>query len=654
MIEALAYGLRESTKFVSDGLSKIAAGSKKALAGGVTGVADGALKAKKKIGKALHDVSPNVLGPVSDALDPEWITGMNYTRFVMDMKGALDDGNTALWAKAVSKTFDVDKVIEDIKTSTATKASCLACKFIINLARHMMQSGRTDEEITSYAIDICSTLRIQHPDVCTGIMHLIGVDAIHVIRASDMRPAAMCSFFLGEGCLGGTDPRHDWNVNFPARQKPNQLHPTEIQEPPIPTRPLKVLHITDTHFDPYYQPGADNNCDLPMCCRASTGLAKNNATAAGLWGDYRKCDSPIWLIENALQHIAETHKDIDYIIWTGDLPPHDVWNQTREENINNVRISNELMKKYFKNIPIYPSVGNHESCPVDGFIPPFAPPEKNMSYLYDELDRQWSQWLPRTASRTVRYGGFYSVPVRNAPGFRIISVNGNYCSRNNFWFMLNSTDPVGQLDWLIQELHKAETRREKVHIIGHIPPGQPDCLKVWSKNYYDIVHRYEATIAAQFFGHTHYDEYELFYETQDFKRPISVGYIAPSITPWKDVNPAYRIYYVEGNHAQTTRSILDFETWTMKLDKANRDGEPVWYKSYTALAEYNMTSLLPNQWDQLIGRMKKDKDVFNTFYKNYFRDTPTMPKCNKECQRRLLCDLRSARSHDRPNLCHEL
>lgn len=48
---------------------------------------------------------------------------------------------------------------------------------------------------------------------------------------------------------------------------------------------------------------------------------------------------------------------------------------------------------------------------------------------------------------------------------------------------------------------------------GHIPPGASDCMKVWSRNYYEIVERYEDTITAQFYGHTHADEFEMFYDT---------------------------------------------------------------------------------------------------------------------------------------------
>lgn len=89
---------------------------------------------------------------------------------------------------------------------------------------------------------------------------------------------------------------------------------------------------------------------------------------------------------------------------------------------------------------------------------------------------------------------------------------------------MNSTDPATELQWLIYELQTAEFSGEKVHIIGHIPPGHSDCLKIWSRNYYAIVNRYEATITAQFFGHTHFDEFEVFYDPNDlgkFERVIT-------------------------------------------------------------------------------------------------------------------------------------
>ncbi len=91
---------------------------------------------------------------------------------------------------------------------------------------------------------------------------------------------------------------------------------------------------------------------------------------------------------------------------------------------------------------------------------------------------------------------------------------------------------------LIQWLQYAEDHEEKVHIIGHHPPRS--CLPSFGWNFYAIVNRlviendrilsveificfrYENTISGQFYGHTHYDEFLMFYDEVDRKRPVSM------------------------------------------------------------------------------------------------------------------------------------
>lgn len=65
-----------------------------------------------------------------------------------------------------------------------------------------------------------------------------------------------------------------------------------------------------------------------------------------------------------------------------------------------------------------------------------------------------------SCSLCFRIGGFYALSPR--PGLRLISLNMNFCSRENFWLMINSTDPAGQLQWLVGELQTAEDRGDKV------------------------------------------------------------------------------------------------------------------------------------------------------------------------------------------------
>lgn len=100
---------------------------------------------------------------------------MNYSRWLDDMNVALDHGNTEAWVKTVSKMFEVDRVTEEIKTSTYSKATCLACKFLINLGRHMMKSGKSDDDILKLVSTACTVLKIQKERVCRGTMNLIGV-----------------------------------------------------------------------------------------------------------------------------------------------------------------------------------------------------------------------------------------------------------------------------------------------------------------------------------------------------------------------------------------------------------------------------------------------------------------------------------------------
>jgi len=65
-----------------------------------------------------------------------------------------------------------------------------------------------------------------------------------------------------------------------------------------------------------------------MCCRPPNPLGTRRP--AGQFGDFR-CDAPRNLLVNMLQFAAQSGQvpTIDYILWTGDIPPHDVWESSR-------------------------------------------------------------------------------------------------------------------------------------------------------------------------------------------------------------------------------------------------------------------------------------------------------------------------------------
>lgn len=53
-----------------------------------------------------------------------------------------------------------------------------------------------------------------------------------------------------------------------------------------------------------------------------------------------------------------------------------------------------------------------------------------VTWLYDEVVQEWAKLLPESSRATIMHGGFYSVLLK--PGFRLISVNTNYCHSLNW------------------------------------------------------------------------------------------------------------------------------------------------------------------------------------------------------------------------------
>ena len=50
-----------------------------------------------------------------------------------------------------------------------------------------------------------------------------------------------------------------------------------------------------------------------------------------------------------------------------------------------------------------------------------------------------------------------------------------------------------------------------------------------------------------FYGHTHKDHFQLFFDPDDPDRVFDIAYIAQSQTTYSNMNPGYRIYTIEGD-----------------------------------------------------------------------------------------------------------
>lgn len=183
----------------------------------------------------------------------------------------------------------------------------------------------------------------------------------------DNRPTlsavSVCSVILqASGCVND-DPEFDWHVGITPPVKNTAI--TKSFFPASGADNLKIVHLSDIHYDPEYKVGSLANCKLPMCCRSTENNLSDDSDAAGSWGDYRNCDSPLTLVENTLDAVLGEHSDIDYVYYTGDYVDHAVWSTSVTSNKKTIYAVDALLKNKFKNTPVFPVIGNHESDPVN-------------------------------------------------------------------------------------------------------------------------------------------------------------------------------------------------------------------------------------------------------------------------------------------------
>lgn len=527
----------------------------------------------------------------------------------------------------------------------ATIPYCTTCKLSTATLLDYLQLGLPESAMTALLRAGCRRLSIETPRVCDGLVDRFKDEFFYVLQRTSLSSSEICGIVFPDECPSSAGV--NWTVSLPERPKP-PVQPVPLPQKGAPT--VRVLHISDTHVDFEYREGSEADCNEPLCCHAGDQprSSRQGRRLAGKWGAFSTCDIPPATFEHMLKTVRDTQQ-IDYIIWTGDLVPHNVWNTSRSGNLEALRYTVEALQKYLPGVPVYPALGNHEGNPADSFPTPAIHGDQSMAWLYNALASTWSKWLPQSTTLTTKKGAYYA--VKPFPGLKIISLNMNYCNNMNWWLLLDPRDPTDQLTFLINELLESEMKGEKVHIIGHIPPGLEDCLQVWSTNYNRIIARFESTVRAQFFGHTHQDELQVFYDGHPgghSRRPLGMAYVAPSTTTFNTGHPSFRIYVVDGNYSNSSWAVLDHETYLMNLTEldANPSREPSWKLEYTAKAAYGMQSLQPADWDHLLERMERDDDLFEMFYRFYIKQNPLAPPCDAACKKSFLCKQRTSASAD--------
>lgn len=196
---------------------------------------------------------------------------------------------------------------------------------------------------------------------------------------------------------------------------------------------------------------------------------------------------------------------------------------------------------------------------------------------------------------------------------------------------MDYVDPFGMFQWLYDVLLAAEANGELVHIVSHAPPGDHSSVSGFGRNFNRVLDRFANTVMAHFYGHTHNDEFELYYDYETNTVPISVGFVCPSVTTYTGLNPSYRIYHMDGPYERASMRIIDMETFVMDMTKANREEveAPSYYKLYEARKDLGMENLFPEDYDKLARRLVADDALYAKFFR-YFNSDSTGDEYSKE------------------------
>ena len=130
--------------------------------------------------------------------------------------------------------------------------------------------------------------------------------------------------------------------------------------------------------------------------------------------------------------------------------------------------------------------------------------------------------------------------------------------------------------------------------------------------------------------------------------------LAVSVSSQPSLLAGYRVYQIDGNYSGSSHVVLDHETYILNLTEANEPGAtPRWHLLYRALETYGLPNALPAAWHDLVYRMRRDTQLFHTFWFLYHKGHPPSEPCGAPCRLATLCAQLSARA-DSPALCRHL
>ena len=399
---------------------------------------------------------------------------------------------------------------------------------------------------------------------------------------------------------------------------------------------IPALLLSDIHFEPFWDPAKVPQLATAPVSQWKAILATSPSSdrqqrfqSLQQTCHTRGADTPFALFDSSLKAMRKPAAGASFVTVSGDLLAHafDCKFNTLLPNSapNDYRVFVEKTLDFviseldaaFPGIPVYVALGNNDSDCGDYRL------DAHSEFLSDagkEVTRSFPATQRQKALETFAAGGFYSVslpaPIQNA---RLLVLNDIFQSSNYATCAgkPDQTESAAQLAWLRQQLAGARANKQKIWVMGHIPPGvdlystvkrsgdlcgsQNPAMFLSSEELADALVDFSDVVQLAIFAHTHMDEMRIL--KNDSQSPASGKSVAakmvPSISPINGNSPSFTVAEIDPSSA----ALKDYRVFAA----SNLTGiNTQWKEEYDYARSFNETAFSSSSVNKLIAGFAAD------------------------------------------------
>jgi sphingomyelin phosphodiesterase acid-like 3 len=422
---------------------------------------------------------------------------------------------------------------------------------------------------------------------------------------------------------------------------------------------VPALLISDIHFEAFWDPDKVAKLNSEPVANWDSILAPPASANRQQTFDafLRKChcgggDTSSVLFDASLKNMRLQAAGVAFVTVSGDLISHNfdrkyatafpgsTPDQYRAFVEKTIQYVVGKLDAAFPGTPVYVALGNNDTDCHDYWL------DANSDFLKDtgeEVAKNFPAAEKTDAETSFHAGGYYSVsmpaPMQNA---RLLVLDDLFMS-NGYRTCAGSPDrtaAASQIGWLDKQLALARTNKQKVWVMGHIPPGvdlyntskiiggicggqQLPVMFLSSEKMANVMAGYGDVIQLAIFAHTHMDELRLLEDNSHATplQPPGLGKPTPipvkmvsSISPVHNNLPSFTIAQVD----PSTAALVDYRVFSSP--DLTGGGSVKWKEEYGFGKSYNLPAFSASTLTQLIAAFAADPGATTQDSMDYIGD----------------------------------